>query len=100
MNLFKDIRTNYGHETIKNVRDLEKIGKKIARHRNHLVFALRCKELSLTPRSLQLKCPINTSKARVIVNKAQQQLIRERIRVTNNNINNFKDTRKHRSRIL
>ncbi|XP_072047007.1 uncharacterized protein [Amphiura filiformis] len=64
---------------------------KIAKHRNHLVFTLRCKELNITPPSLRLKCPINTARARDIVNNARQQLVRERIRVTTNKINSFKD---------
>jgi hypothetical protein len=36
--------------------------------------------------SLRLKCPINTKKARDIVNKAQKELLRERIRVVSNKI--------------
>ncbi|XP_072017874.1 uncharacterized protein [Amphiura filiformis] len=78
-------------ETVKKVRDLESLGKKIARHRNHLVFTLRCKDLHITPRSLQLKCPINTTKARNIVEKARQQLVRERIRVINNKLDSYKE---------
>ncbi|XP_072033416.1 uncharacterized protein [Amphiura filiformis] len=91
MNLFGDLRTTYGQETVKKVRDLESLGKKIARHRNHLVFTLRCKDLHITPRSLQLKCPINTTKARNIVEKARQQLVRERIRVINNKLDSYKE---------
>ncbi|XP_072047082.1 uncharacterized protein [Amphiura filiformis] len=90
MNLFTSLRSNYGQNTVKIVRDLEGVGKKIARHRNHLVFTLRCKELRITPRSLRLKCPIKTNRAREIIEKAQHQLLRERIRVTNNRINDFK----------
>ena len=90
MNFFKNIRENYGQESVKQVRDLEKFGRKITRHRNHLVVTLRCKELSITPRSLKLKCPIKTNKAQEIVAKAQQQLLRERVRVINNKISGFK----------
>ena len=95
MNFFKSIRENYGQESVKQVRDLEKFGRKIARHRNHLVFTLRCKELSITPRSLKLKCPIKTNRAREIVDKAQQQLLRERIRVINNKISGYKQQKSH-----
>ncbi|XP_072025296.1 uncharacterized protein [Amphiura filiformis] len=91
MNLFSDLRTTYGQESVKQLRDLEGVGKKIARHRNHLVFNLRCKELHITPRSLQLKCPINTVKAREIVDKAKQQLVRERIRLINNKLESLKE---------
>ena len=86
MNLFNNLRNNYGQNTVKIVRDLENTGKKIARYRNHLVFTLRCKELRITPRSLRLKCPIKTDNAREIIAKAQQQLLRERIRIINNKI--------------
>ncbi len=90
MNFFSNLRENYGQNYVKKVRDYENIGKKIARHRNHLVFTLRCKELCITPPSLRLKCPINTSKARSIVENARQQLVRERIRVTTNKISGLK----------
>ena len=71
MNLFTEIRKKHGQNAVKQIRDLENTEKKIGRHHNHLVFSLRyCKELDLTPPSLNLKCPIKTSKARDIVKKA------------------------------
>jgi len=87
MNLFNHIRSNYGQKTVSQVRDLERTERKIARNRNHLVFSLRCKELNLTPNSLRIKCPIKTARARDIINKAQKDLLRERIRNINNKIN-------------
>ncbi|XP_072051475.1 uncharacterized protein [Amphiura filiformis] len=100
MNLFSDLRTTYGQESVKKLRDLEGVGKKIARHRNHLVFTLRCKDLRITPRSLQLKCPINTVKARDIVEKAKQQLVRERIRVINNKLQSLKEEKSRVESVL
>ena len=90
MNLFKDIRNNYGQTTVKTIRDYENNEQKVARHRNHLVFTLRCKDESLIPPSLKLKCPIKSSNAKRIVEKAQKDLVRERIRVINNKIKNLK----------
>ena len=65
---------------------MEYLTKKVARHKNHRVFTLRCRDKGIVPPSLMLKCPINTQNARNIVNRAQSQLIRERIRVTTNKI--------------
>ena len=64
--------------------------RKVSRHRNHLVFTLRCKDINVTPPSLSLKCPINTTNARRIVDKARKDLVRERIRVINNKLDAFK----------
>ncbi|XP_072036723.1 uncharacterized protein [Amphiura filiformis] len=94
MNLFKELRSRYGQETVKNVRDLESFEKKIARHRNHLTFTHRCKDSGITPNSLKLRCPINTIKARNIIQKAQNELVRERIRVVSNRIADLTKTSK------
>ena len=86
INLFKDLRSRYGQEAVKHVRDLENLEKKIARHRNHLTFTHRCKDNGITPTSLKIRCPINTVRARNIIKKAQKELVRERIRVVSNKI--------------
>ena len=90
MNLFNDLRKEYGHTTVKTIRNYENIERKIARHRNHLVYTLRCKDENLVPPSLKIKSPINTAKAHDIVNKAQIALVRERIRVVNNKLSDLK----------
>ena len=86
MNLYKNLRIEHGQETVKLARDYENVAKKIARHRNHLTFSHRCKDSSLTPPSLKLKCPIRSARARDIIAKAEKELLRERIRVTHNKI--------------
>jgi hypothetical protein len=91
MKLFDDLRTNYGQSTVKNIRDYENTVRKISRQRNHLVFTLRCRDEDITPTSLKLKCPINTSNARDIIKKAQKDLLRERIRVINNKLSHLKE---------
>ncbi|XP_072043129.1 uncharacterized protein [Amphiura filiformis] len=90
MNLFKSLRDIYGKTTVKHLRDLENCERKLARHRNHLVYTLRCRDLSLTPPSLKIKCPINTKKAKDIILQAQRNLLRERVRVINNKLVNLK----------
>ncbi|XP_072046302.1 uncharacterized protein [Amphiura filiformis] len=90
MNLFNHVRQSYGQNTVKHLRDLENCEKKIQRHRNHLVYSLRCRDQKLTPPSLKLRCPVNTNKAKDIIKRAEKGLIRERIRVVNNKIKNLK----------
>ncbi|XP_072022763.1 uncharacterized protein [Amphiura filiformis] len=89
MNLFSHVRSNYGQNKVIQVRDFERNERKIARHRNHLICSLRCKELNLTPNSLRIKCPIKTARARDIINRAQKDLLRERIRNINNKLDNL-----------
>ena len=94
MNLFKNLWTNYGQGTIKIVRKAENTTRQIARHRNHLVFNLRCKGECVIPPSLRLKCPINSDKVRNIVEKARKNLLRERIRPTNQKISHLQDKKR------
>ena len=62
---------------VKDARKLEDLTRKVSRHRNHLVFTLRCKDINVTPPSLSLKCPINTTHARRMVDKLRKDLVRE-----------------------
>ena len=89
MNLHQFIRRDYGQNAVIELRNKENIEKKISRFRNHRVFTLRCKDQGLTPPSLRLKCPINTHNARQIVQRAEKQLLRERIRVINHKLTDF-----------
>ena len=90
MNLFNHFRLSYGQSTVKHLRNYEKCEKKIQRHRYHLVFSLRCRDLSLTPSSLKLKCPVNTNRAKDIIKRAEKALTRERIHVLINKIATLK----------
>jgi hypothetical protein len=82
MNLFQDIRSEFGTDCVKKVRDYEKTTIKLARHRNHLRFNLRCKDLAITPTSLKLKTNIKTKRAADIIKRAEKALLRERIGLT------------------
>ncbi|XP_072039090.1 uncharacterized protein [Amphiura filiformis] len=86
MNLFKDLRENYGRNAVRDLRSLENTERKISRFRCHRVFSLRAKHSGLIPTSLKLKCPINSVRARDIVKKAEKALLNERIRVISNKI--------------
>ncbi|XP_072046530.1 uncharacterized protein [Amphiura filiformis] len=91
MNLFKDLRENYGRNAVKDLRLLENTERKISRFRCHRVFSLRAKHSGLIPTSLKLNCPINTKRARDIVNKAEKALLNERIRVVTNKIKTLEE---------
>ena len=100
MNLFKQVRTNYGQNTVKIIREWDKNGRKLARNRNHLIFNLRCKDEEVCPPSLQIKCPIKTKTAQDIVIKARKDLLRERIRITQNKVNQLAENiDSHKDRI-
>ena len=86
MNLFKDLRVQFGQESVHQLRQLEHRQKKIARYRNHIVFDLRCRDESVTPPSLSLHVPVPSARAREITRKAEKQLLRERLRVNNNKL--------------
>ena len=100
MNLFGNIRESYGQSTVKHLRDIENVEKKLQRHRNHLVFSLRCRDLNLTPSSLKLRCPINSKKAKDIIKHAEKCLIKERIRVVSNKIGSLKKQKESREKDL
>ncbi len=91
MNLFSKVRTNFGQPTVKIIREWDKTARKLARNRNHLVFNLRCKDEEICPSSLKIKCPIKTKTAEDIVLKARKDLLRERIRITQNIVNQLGD---------
>ena len=93
--MFKDIRSQYGQAYVKEVRKLENITRKISRHKNHLIFTLRCKDIGFTPPSLNIKCPIQTLRAKKIIERAKHGLVKERIRTINNKLDTYnkeKDT--------
>ena len=100
MNLFKDLRDNYGQESVKTLRLLENTERKISRFRCHRVFTLRAKHSGLIPTSLRLKCPINTKRAHDIVNKAEKALVNERIRVITNKIKTLNDDKTRLNAVL
>ena len=58
------------------------------------MFNLRCKGQCVIPPSLRLKCPINSVKARNIVEKARKNLLPERIWLTNQKISHLQDKKR------
>ena len=94
MNLFKDLRENFGQNIVRTVIEWECTEKKLSRHRNHLVFGLRCKQEEVIPVSLKVKNPIRSQRAKDIIAEARKALLRERIRITTNKIREFSSSSK------
>lgn len=92
MNLFGSIRKDYGQDHVKGLREFERSEVKLARFRNHLRLTLRCKSEGITPPSLKLNSSIKTSNAKLILQHAEKQLTRERIRIINNKITTLYDS--------
>ena len=53
--------------------------KKLARHRNHLTFLMKCRDLKLIPKGFRIHPPVHSFKAKLISQRASRALIRERI---------------------
>ena len=90
MNLFNQIRINYGQDRVKELRQCESVERKLSRHRNHLVFSLRCKDEGIIPTSLRIRCPIQSRKAHDIIAKARKDLLNERIHITSKKVSVLK----------
>ena len=84
-NLIRDLRNNYGENSVRTFRKWEIITKKMADYRNHRRFMLKCIKASITPVSCKLKKPpsFRTSKSYQIIHKAEKQLLYECIRNIN-----------------
>ncbi len=82
-NLHKRVYNQFGKDCLDLVRELERTSRKLADHRNHLRFNLRCYHSNTTPRSLWIKPLVKGYKASKILARAQKDLLNERIRQNN-----------------
>ena len=58
----------------------------MADFQNHRRFSLRCLSADITPVSIRLESNIRTPKGCSIINKAERDLLNERIRLINNKL--------------
>ena len=94
-NLHAIIIQEYGRESLFRMRLWEKLEKKVANFKNHQRFAIKCLKNDIVPVSVRLKTNIKTSKGLEIIKRAEKQLLNERIRTINNQLEIFmlkKDT--------
>ena len=85
-NLHNLIETEFGRESVAIFRDWEQHVKKLADFKNHRRFTLRCLSQKITPVSLRLKRNIKTDRGLKIIQRAEKQLMDERLRQINNTI--------------
>ena len=77
-------------ESVRNLRQWEKLEMKMADFQNHRGFMLRCLSKGITPVNIKLKTTVKTPKGIYIVRKAEIMLMNEKIRSINNTITMFK----------
>ena len=81
---FKDhVKRTYGTDSVTLVSRYSKCAEGIARHRNNIIFDLRCKKAGLLPPSLRIRSPISTGRGIRIATRASQQFLNEHIRYGN-----------------
>ena len=88
-NLHAYINQEYGRGSIFLLRRWEKWEKKMADFRNHRRFTIKCLKNNIIPVSIRLKTNIKTSKGLDIIRRAEKQLLNERIRSINNQLELF-----------
>ena len=90
---YKDIRDEYGIETIQKIRQFESISRTSGRYRSHLRFYLHCKHNEVTPKGIKIKAQMKGNEARKIIEKAEKALLNIRISEVVKK-NNFLERRK------
>ena len=95
INLDRNIKEHYGLEAIQQLCLWEKNTIRASNYMNHRIFTLRCIGLNLTPVSIRLK-PVTSKQhispsARKIIEKAEKQLLQDRVRGINKTIQDSED---------
>ena len=85
----KILEQEYGKNSITTYRKWEKMEGKVSNFKNHRRFLLRCLDKGLVPVSLKLKNHIRTQRGKAIIEKAEKQLLNERIKSINYKIERF-----------
>ena len=104
INLHRNIKEQYGLEAIQQLCQWEKNTIRASNCKNHRIFTLRCIGLSLIPVSIRLK-PVASKQhispsPRKIIEKAEKQLLEDRVRGINKTIQDSKDqVNKSRSKL-
>ena len=88
-NLHAYVNQEYGRGSIFLLRRWEKLEKKMADFRNHRWFTIKCLKNNIIPASVKLKTNIKTTKGLDIIRRAEKQLLNERIRSINNQLELF-----------
>ena len=89
-NIHAKLISEYGQESVRFLRQWEKLELKMEDFQNHRKFTLRCLGKDLIPVSIKLKTIVKTPKGIYIVRKAGRMLMNERIRLINIMITMFR----------
>ena len=95
INLHRNIKEQYGLEAIQQLRQWEKNTIRASNYKNHRIFTLKCIGLNLILVSIRLK-PVASKQhispiARKIIEKAEKQLLQDRVRGINKTIQDNED---------
>ena len=84
MNLFNQLNHRYGQSCIEEVRSWEGKEKKLARHKCHLHFNLRCLSQNIVPKGVKLNIKqFSTFQERKIICKTHRSILNSRVRGCN-----------------
>ena len=88
INLHNYIKGKYGQEALNQLRLCEKDTIRLSDYKNHRIFMLRCISSNLVPVRVKLKSAHSklSQGARKIIEKAQKQLLQDRVRCINKTI--------------
>ena len=99
-NLHKFILENYRIESLRLLRDWERLQFRQCDHKNHRIFTLRCLHNELVPISIKLKSTSKSERAKKILRLAEKQLLQTRLKSINSLLdNNAKQLELTRSKI-
>ena len=100
-NLHKFILENYGIESLRLLRDWERLQIRQCNYKNHRIFMLRCLHNELVPVSIKLKSTLKSERAKKILRSAEKQLLQTRLKSINSLLdNNAKQLELTRSKIV
>ena len=71
-NLHQFILENYGIESLRLLRDWERLQFRQCNYKNHRIFMLRCLHNELVPVSIKLKSTLKSERAKKILRKAEK----------------------------
>ena len=91
--LVKLIEQKYGKNATSIFRKWEKMEGKVSNFKNNPRFLLRCLDKGLVPVSLKLKNLIRTQRGKSIIQKAEKQLLNERIKSINYTLEHYEHDR-------
>ena len=91
MNLFNNLNQRYGQSYIKEVRSWEGKEHKLARHKYHLHFNLRCLSQNIVPKGVKLNIKqFSTFQERKIICKTHRSILNSQVRQCNKIIDKLK----------